>query len=154
MGVSEYGSIRFCIEINIIITIANCGSLYITSYLTNNIYVSISLYLIDINNVTLEWVSVQNGSGIGLYLYKAFDVLITNSTFVNNRDLKKDVGNAFIYYDDHVKKLSRVNFVKSNFTLVLGSGMSLLYNDDNEIEVEIIIENSEFSHRLLFSMEE
>ena len=102
----------------------------------------------------MEWVSVQNGSGIGLYLYKAFDVLITNSTFVNNRDLKKDVGNAFIYYDDHVKKLSRVNFVKSNFTLVLGSGMSLLYNDDNEIEVEIIIENSEFSHRLLFSMEE
>ena len=102
------------------ITIANCGSLYNTSYLTNNINVSIGLYFVDISNVKLEWVSVQNGYDIGLYLYNAFDVLITNSTLANNGDLKNDVGNALIYYDNQVKKLPRVNIVKSNFTLSLG----------------------------------
>ena len=65
---------------------------------------------------------------------------IANSTFANNEDLKNDVGDALIYYDDQVKKLSRVNIVKSNFTL------SWVYNNGNEIEVEVIIENSEFSH--------
>ena len=151
---SDYnrGGIQFTNSTDVVlksITIANCGSLYNTSYLVYNINVNINLYFVDINNVTLEWVSVQNSSGIGLVLYKAFDVLIINSTFANNGDLKTDVGNALIYYDDQVKKLSRVNIMKSNFTLGLGSGMSLVYNVDNDIEVEIIIENSEFSHNIV-----
>ena len=74
----------------------------------------ISLYIVDINNITLVWVSVQNSSGIGLYLYNAFDVLITNSTFANNRGIKNDIGNAVIYCNDQVKRPSRVNIVKSN----------------------------------------
>ena len=125
-----------------LITITNCGFNLNANY--NN-----SLSLANINNVILEWVSVQNGSGIGLILYNCFDVLIINSTFANNEDLKTYVGNALIYYDDHVKKLSRVNIVKSNFTLGLGSGMSLMYYVDNEIEVEVVIENSEFSHNIV-----
>ena len=36
--------------------------------------------------------------------------------------------------------------MKSNFTLDLGSGMTMLYYYDCEVEIEIIIENSEFSH--------
>ena len=124
------------------ITITNCGFNLNANY-------SVSLLFVNINNVILEWVSVQNSSGIGLVLYKAFDVLIINSTFANNGDLKTDVGNALIYYDDQVKKLSRVNIVKSNFTLGLGSGMSLVYDVDNDIEVEIIIESSEFSHNIV-----
>ena len=151
---SDYnrGGIQFTNSTNVVlksITITNCGSLYNTSYLVNNIYVSISLYFVDINNVTLEWVSVQNSSGIGLLLYNSFNVLIINSTFANNGGLKNVVGNALIYYNDQVKKLSRVNIVKSNFTLGLGSGMTLMYDVDNEIEVEIIIENSEFSHNIV-----
>ena len=146
------GGIQFTNSTHVVlksITIANCGSLYNTSYLTNTINVSIGLYFVDINNVKLEWVSVQNGSGIGLNLYNSFDVLITNSTFANNEDFKNDVGNTLIYYDNQVKKLSRVNIVNSNFTLGLGSGMTLVYDVDNKIEVEVIIENSEFSHNIV-----
>ena len=54
-----------------------------------------------------------------------------------------DLGNAVIFYDDQVKRLSRVNIVKSNFTLGLGSGMKYSYFSDNKVEV--IIEKSKFS---------
>ena len=142
---SDYnrGGIQFTNSTDVVlksITITNCGF---------NLNYKNSLFFANINNVTLEWVSVQNGSGIGLYLYNGFDVLIINSTFTNNGGLKNDVGNALIYYDDQVKKLSRVNIVKSNFTLGLGSGMSLVYDVDNDIEVEVVIENSEFSHNIV-----
>ena len=36
--------------------------------------------------------------------------------------------------------------MKSNFTLGLGSGMTMLYYCDCEVDIEIIIENSEFLH--------
>ena len=123
------------------LTIANCGFSLNANY--NNI-----LNFADSNNVTLEWVSVQNSSGIGLLLYNCFDVLITNSTFANNGGLKTYVRNGVIYYNNHVKKLSRINIVKSNFTLGLGGGMSLTHDINNEIEVEVVIENSEFSHNI------
>ena len=108
----------------------------------NPIY-SDSLVFADTNNVTLEWVSVQNGSGNGLLLFNAFDVSITNSTFTNNRN---PLANALIYYREQAKRLSRINIVKSNFTLALGSGIAFVFNVDNEVEVEVIIENSEISH--------
>ena len=144
---SDYnrGGIQFTNSTNVVlksITITNCGFNLNANYKN-------SLFFANINNVILEWVSVQNSSGIGLYLYNGFDVLIINSTFTNNGGLKTDVGNALIYYDDQVKKLSRVNIVKSNFTLGLGSGMSLVYDVDNDIEVEVVIENSEFSHNIV-----
>ena len=125
-------------------------SLTIASYGFNlNGNYSNSLVFTDINNVTLEWVSVQNSSGSGLILYNVIDVLITNSTFANNRGSKTYVANVLIYYDDLVKKWSRVNIVKSNFTLSLGSGMTLMYDVYNESEVEVVIENSEFSHNIV-----
>ena len=144
---SDYnrGGIKFTNSTDVVlksITITNYGYNLIRSN-------GVSLFFGDINNVTLEWVSVQNSSDIGLVLYNGFDVLIINSTFANNGDLKTDVGNTLIYYDDQVKKLSRVNIVKSNFTLGIGSGMTLVHYFDNEIEVEIIIENSEFSHNIV-----
>ena len=125
-------------------------SLTIASYEFNlNVNYSNSLVFADINNVTLEWVSVQNSSGNGLIFYNAFDVLITNSTFANNGCTQTNIGTVLIYYDDQVKKLSRVNIVKSNFTLSLRSCMNLVYYADNEIEVEVIIENSQFSHNIV-----
>ena len=140
---SDYNrsGIQFISSTNIVLeslTIANCG------FSWNMYYIKVSLFFIDINNVALKWVSVQNGSGIGLYLYNAFDVLIANSTFANNGGLMNDLGNAVIFYDDQVKRLSRVNIVKSNFTLGSGSGMKFLYFSDNKVEV--IIEKSKFSY--------
>ena len=121
-----------------LLTIANYG-------INLNANQSISLVFINTNNVTLEWVSVQNSSGNGLLLYNAFDVLIINSTFANNRGPKTmDGGTLLNYFNDQVKKMGRVNIVKSNFTLSSGSGMKLVFSNGNE--VEIIIENSEFSH--------
>ena len=57
-----------------------------------------------------------------------------------------NVANAHISYDDQTKRLSRINIVKLNFTLGFGTGLILIYHINNEIEVEVIIENSEFSH--------
>ena len=118
------------------LTIANCGAFYTTS----QGHANISLLLADITNVTLEWVSVQNGSGIGLHLYNAFDVLIANSTFANNG------ANAIIFYGKRLKILSQVNIVKSNFTLSLEYGMALLFFNENNDEVEMIIENNKILH--------
>ena len=139
---SDYNrsGIQFISSTNIVLeslTIANCG------FIWNMYYIKFSLFFIDINNIALKWVSVQNGSGIGLYLYNAFDVLIANSTFANNGGLMNDLGTAVIFYNGQVKRLSRVNIVKSNFTLGLGSGMNFLYFSDNKVEV--IIEKSKFS---------
>ena len=140
---SDYdrSGIQFISSTNIVLeslTIANCG------FSWNMYYIKVSLFFIDINNVALKWVSVQNGSGIGLYLYNAFDVLIANSTFANNGGLKYNADNTVIFYDDQVKRLSRVNIVKSNFTLGSGIGMNFSYFSDNKVEV--IIEKSKFSH--------
>ena len=133
------------------ITIANCGGLYNIRYLTYNRNISISLYFVHINNVQLEWISVQNSSdhGIGLCLYNAFNVLITNSTFANNGGLKNDLSNGVILNDDQLKTLSRLNIVSSNFTLGIGSAMTLFYLSNNDLsdnEVKVTIEKSKFSH--------
>ena len=140
---SDYnrGGIQFTNSTNVklrSLTIANCG------FKWNMLHGKASLFFLDINNITLKWVSVQNSSGIGLFLYNAFDVLITNSTLANNGDINNNVGNAIMFYDDQVKRLSRVNIVKSNFTLGLGNGMGMVYYSGNKHEV--IIENSTFSH--------
>ena len=86
--------IQFISSTNIVLkslTIANCG------FSWNLHYIKFSLLFIDINNVALKWVSVQNSSGIGLYLYNAFNVLITNSTFAKNGGLKYNADNAVIF---------------------------------------------------------
>ena len=116
------------------LTIARYGFNLNSSY-------SNSILFADTNNVTLEWVSVQNGSGVGLILYNAFDVLFTNSTFANNRGPKTYVANVLIYYDDQVKRVSRINIVKSNFTLGLGSGIGLVYDSGNEVKVTLEVQS-------------
>ena len=123
------------------LTITNCGAFYNSTFRPANV----SLLFVDSNNVTLEWVSVQNSSGIGLSLYNAFDVLITNSTFANNVRLKIFPANAVIFYDTQLKRQSRVNIMESNFTLTYGYGMAFFYNKNNN-EVEINIENNKFLH--------
>ena len=134
-------SIRFISSRNVVLeslTIANCGEF------DNYQGYIVSLLFFDINIVTLEWVSVQNNSGYGIYLVNVKAVLITNSSFANNGAPETFGGNALNYYYDQVERLSRVNIVKSNFTMGLGCGMTLLYY--NETEADVIINNSIFSH--------
>ena len=109
---SDYdrGGIQFTNSTNVVLkslTIATCGGHFYI--LQNNRFIVYNILFVDINNITLEWVSVQNGSGIGLFLYNVFNVLITNSTFANNEGLMNDLGNAVIFYDDQVKRLILLN---------------------------------------------
>ena len=120
------------------LTISNCAfDVYIDNQEINN-----SLHFVDVNDITLEWVSVQNGSGFGLCLVNNIDVLIANSSFTNNGHHETIGGNTYIYFDDQLKSLSRVNIVQTNFTLSLGYTLFLSYDS----KVKVTIENSEFSH--------
>ena len=135
--------IKFITSKNIVmksLTIANCVfDAYIYDQEVYN-----SLHFVDVNDVTLEWVSVQNSSDYGLCLVNNFDVLIANSSFTNNGHAETFGGNVYIYYDDQLKSLSRVNIVQSNFTLSLGYGIFLFYDS----KVKVTIENSEFSYNI------
>ena len=154
---SNRTGIRFSSSRNITIkslTIANCGFDNYISYeeIPSNHcgpyryqHHRVSLFFVNISNVTLEHVSVQNSSGHGLVLVNTYDVLIDNSSFANNGAS----GIALIVYDAQPKRLSRVIILKSNFTLGLGYGMSLWYGDDNEADV--IIENSIYSYNNAWS---
>ena len=101
------------------LTIVNCGRF--DSELQRNI----SLLFVDVNVVTLEWVSVQNGSGFGLFLANAFDVLIANSSFAKNQPLKTCTdclgGNAYILYNNQASNKTHYNvsIIQSNFTFGL-----------------------------------
>ena len=122
------------------LTISNCAfDVYSNDQKINN-----SLHFVDVKDVTLEWVSVQNGSGYGLFLVNIFDVLIANSSFTNNGHPETIGGNTYIYFDDQLKSLSRVNIVQTNFTLSLGYTLFLSYDS----KVKVTIENSEFSHNI------
>ena len=151
---SNRTGIRFSSSGNITIkslTIVNCGFDNYISYqeiprdpceVYWYLHHRVSLFIVYIDSVTLEYVSVQNSSGNGLVLVNAYDVLIANSSFANNGAS----GNALIVYDDQLQRLSRVIIVKSNFSLGLGYGMYLWYGNDNEANV--IIANSMFSNNI------
>ena len=46
----------------------------------------------------MKWISVQNGSGLGLFLQNAFNVLITDSSFAQNQHHPGNCtkGNAYL----------------------------------------------------------
>ena len=141
--------IKFTTSTNVAVkslTIINCGFLTFVSSQANPRSAYVSLFFVDIDNTTLEWVSVQNASVYGLCIVNSFDVLIANSTFANNRGLTSS-GNAYIAYDDRRKGPFRVNIMKSNFTLGSKTGMDFWYFYNNEAEV--IIENCYFSHNIV-----
>ena len=105
------------------ITVANCGFNSCAVHVYAQTKVSLCFY--NVVNVTLEWLSVQNGSGVGLSLINAFDVLIAKSSFAQNQPYgvcsNCPGGNAYILYSDHLidKTLYQVDVVQSNFTLGL-----------------------------------
>ena len=102
---SDYdrGGIQFTSSSDValrLLTIANCGAFYNASYRQTNV----SLLFVNTYNITLEWVSVQNGFSFGLHSENAFDVLIANCSPAKNQPLKtcSDCfgGNVYIRYDD------------------------------------------------------
>ena len=100
------------------LTIANYGFTWYRDYRA-------SLYFDDIDNVTLECVSVQNNSNHGLILHNAYDVLIAISSFANNGPHELFSGNALIAYINPLRRQPQAKIVKSNFTLGLGNGIYL-----------------------------
>ena len=128
------------------LTIINCSFFTFVSSQASPSSASVSLFFVDMDNITLEWVSVQNGSVYGLCIVNSFDVFIANSTFANNRG-PTNTGNAYIVYDNQRKGLFRVNIIKSNFTLGSKAGMDFWYFNYNEAKV--IIENCYFSHNIV-----
>ena len=126
------------------LTIANCE---FYTFISNQAFPyksNVSLFFLDTDTVTLEWVSIQNGSVYGLCLVNTLDVLIINSSFANNRGLMSSGGNALIVYDNKHEGLFRVNIVKSNFTLGLGNGLDFWYFSNNRADVTI--KTCHFSH--------
>ena len=128
------------------LTIINCRFFTFVSSQASPRSAYVSLFFVDTDNVTLEWVSVQNGSVYGLCIVNSFDVFIANSTFANNRG-PTNTGNAYIVYDNRRKGLFRVNIIKCNFTLGSKTGMDFWYFNYNEAKV--IIENCYFSHNIV-----
>ena len=123
-----------------LLVIANCTfDTYIYDQKISN-----SLHLVDIFNVTLEWVSVQNGSGFGLCLVNTFDVVINFSSFSNNGAPEDFGGNAYIYYNGQINSLSKVNIMQSNFTLSLGYTIFSIHDTD----IDVVIKHSMFSHNI------
>ena len=84
---------------------------------------NIGLHFYDINNVTMKCISVQNGSGLGLFLQNAFNVLIADSSFAQNQRQPGNctIGNAYLKYNDteDTKTWHRVDIVRSNFSFGL-----------------------------------
>ena len=120
---SDYNSsgIQFTSSSDVVLTsltIVNCGVFYNNSYQQANV----SLLFVHTYNITLEWVSVQNGSGFGLFLENTFDVLIAYSSFAQNQPFKTcfdcSGGNVYILYDYQPtnKTLYNVDILQSNFT--------------------------------------
>ena len=118
------------------LTIVDCG-------FNRNHQYSISLYFLDINNVTLEWVSVQNGSGDGVFLSNTYDVLLVNSSFANNITQVAFLANVYIINTDQTNRLSRLIILESNFTLYFGCGIYMWYENN---KADVTIKNSMFSH--------
>ena len=116
--------IKFSSNKNVVmksLTIANCGRFDIS------LQINISLLFHNVNIARLEWISVQNGSGFGLVLANAFEVLIANSSFAKNQPLKTCTdclgGNAYImYYNQATNKTQyNVSIMQSKFHIWIKS---------------------------------
>ena len=142
------------------LTIANCGGFY------SRMQTNVSLLFVDVNIIILEWVSVHNGSGFGLVLVNAFDVLIMKSSFTKNQPLETCTdclgGNAYILYYNQAtnKRLYNVSIIQSNFTFGLNrkgctrrkdkyiiqssGGLSISLMNTQSYKIEFIIESVVF----------
>ena len=146
--VMQTTSIITCSKYSVNIFFDQCTDLVFKSLTIANCKF-ITLLISNASNITLNWVSIQNGSGIGLYLHNAFNVFIANSSFAQNRLSETCLycldngGNVIIVYDDYYyhydhptnNKEYKVDIVQSNFTLGLNS-KNCTITDNNQVILE------------------
>ena len=143
--VMQTTSVIMCSNYSVGISFAQCTDLVFKSITIANCEV-ITLAISNASNVTLNWVSIQNGSGIGLYLYNVFNVFIANSSFAQNQPSETCLnclgrgGNVILEYDDYYydndqptnNKQYNVDIVQSNFTLGLNP-KNCTITENNEV---------------------
>ena len=143
--VMQSTSVIRCSNHTLGISFAKCTDLVFKSLTIANCELFI-LAISNATNVILNWVSVQNGSGIGLYLQNTFNVFIANSSFAQNQFSKTCLncldqgGNVIIKYDDYYydfvqpnkNKQYKVDIVQSNITLGLNPRHCFV-SENNEI---------------------
>ena len=159
--------IKFSSNKNVVmksLTITNCGRFDIS------LQINISLLFHNVNIARLEWVSVQNGSGFGLVLANAFEVLIANSSFAKNQPLKTCTdclgGNAYILYHNQATNKTQydVSIMQSNFTFGLNrkgctrrksryiietsGGLSISLLNTQSYKIQFIIESVVFYNNI------
>ena len=141
--VMQSTSVIMCSNYSVGISFAQCTDLVFKSLTIVNCEF-ITLAISNASNFTLNWVSIQNGSGIGLYLYNAFNVFIANSSFAQNQPSKTCLncldhgGNVIIEYDDYYydndqptnNKQYNVDIAQSNFTLGLNPKNCTITNNN------------------------
>ena len=79
------------------ITLADCGYIFSTqtrnyflellkirSFFYGAFFFQVSLLAIEVDNFTLQFMSVQNSSGYGMFVINGYDVSISHSSFSNN----------------------------------------------------------------------
>ena len=100
------------------------------------------LVITEIVNITLEWVSVQNGSGFGLCLVNNYDVVIANSSFANN------IGRGMLIYS-YINGNSEFNncTIYNNNAKQDGGGVSIILHGKDNIEfINCTIHNNRAWH--------
>ena len=143
--VMQSTSVIRCSNYRVGIAFAQCTDLVFKSLTFANCEL-ITVAILNARNFILNWVSVQNSSGIGLYLHNTFNVFIANSSFAQNQFSKTCLncldqgGNVLIDYDDYYydfdqlnnNKQYKVDIVQSNFTLGLNPRHCFV-SENNEI---------------------
>ena len=123
------GNIIIDVSTNVVLkslTITKCGY--------RKKYKAFNLVITETYVVTMKWVSVQNGSSLGLYLNNTFNLLITYSSFANNQHLRGCLycyeGNAIINYFQKPINIThyKVDILYSNFTFGSNHHPTCFYN--------------------------
>ena len=112
--VMQSTSVIRCSNYRVGIAFAQCTDLVFKSLTFANCEL-ITVAILNARNFILNWVSVQNSSGIGLYLHNTFNVFIANSSFAQNQFSKTCLncldqgGNVIIDYDDNYYDFDQLN---------------------------------------------
>ena len=139
------------------ITIANCGS----KTPDGSVNASVSVYLNNVRNIMLNYVSVQNGSGAGVILLNCLDLFLTESSFAQNNAIETDTyylngGNVFITYDSQLNDYEmcdeyNVTILRTNSSLGLsdkiaghGGGIQIVLSKFTGYTFHFLIESNVF----------
>jgi hypothetical protein len=136
------------------LTFRNCGGAH-----QSDIFYSLeynTLRFISVSNVTIERVSVLDGTGIGLQMENTYGISIRDSSFYNNHippcieEVICPGGNLFITYFGETRNDTETNIeiIRSNFSfgyttsILAGAGIAVMVNIYHvHLHVNILIDN-------------